>query len=139
MNYILDTCVVSDLRKKIPNKKLAKWIEAEDEWNLYLSVLTLGELEQGIAALKDKKQSEIILNWLNQSLVPRFEHRILPVDERVAIEWGKLRGKSQKHGIVLPVIDSLIAATALCHSATVVTQNQTDFERCGCLVLNPWG
>ena len=138
MNYILDTCVVSDLRKKTPNKNLVKWIEAQNEWDLYLSVLTLGEIEQGIASLKDKKQSEIILSWLNQSLVPRFEHRILTVDEKVAIAWGKIRGKAQKQGLTLPVIDSLIAATALCLGATVITENKTDFERCGCLLLSPW-
>lgn len=138
MNYILDTCVISELRKKKPNRNVIRWIESENELNLYLSVLTVGEIEQGISALKDEKQSKIILEWLYQSLIPRFTHRILPIDEKIVREWGKMRGNAQKQGIVLPVIDSLIAATALCHTATVVTQNQFDFERCGCLVFDPW-
>lgn len=138
MNYLLDTCVVSELRKKRPNSGLAEWINAQEEWQLFLSVLTLGEIEYGISLLRDKHQSELLTKWLYEFLIPRFQHRILRIDEEIVIQWGKMRGSSEKKGKILPVIDSLLAATALVHGTTVVTRNQKDFEGCGCKVENPW-
>ena len=105
---------------------------------LYLSVLTVGELEKGIARLAASTRRTRLQSWLRRDLLRRFGHRLLPVDARTAARWGVLTGESENHGQPLPVIDSLIAATALVHGLAVVTRNIGDFARCGATCINPW-
>jgi predicted nucleic acid-binding protein len=138
MSYLLDTCVLSELRKPAPDSNVTTWIERVQESHLYLSVITLGEIQKGIAKLEDSKKKHALQLWLEQDLQERFAGRILMVDSSVALEWGILQGSSSRFGNPVPVIDSLIAATAICHNLTLVTRNTTDFERMPVRLANPW-
>ncbi len=138
MSYLLDTCVLSELVKAHPAKGVVHWMEARDEHTLYLSALTIGELEKGIRKLAEGKKKELLEMWLQNDLLNRFNGRILPIDEGVARVWGTLQADAEKKGRPLPVLDGLIAATAKTHRFTVVTRNHVDMEAAGVLVLNPW-
>lgn len=138
MSFLLDTCVISELVKPQPDKNVVCWIDSVDEKRLFLSVLTLGELEKGIAKLQGSQRKEDLKAWIENDLVSRFEGRILPIDFPIAAYWGKLQGESERVGSKLPVIDSLLAATAEIHQLTIATRNIADFERCKASIHNPW-
>lgn len=138
MKYLLDTCLISELVKKSPNAGVLGWLDKQDEDQLYLSALTIGELQKGISRLADARKKEELQIWLSSDLVSRFERRILNIDPEVAVRWGELIGEAERRGKRLPVIDSLIAATAAVHNLTVVTRNTEDLEKCAVRVLNPW-
>lgn len=138
MTPLFDTNVVSEFRKSQPAAQLERWFEAHSEPG-FISVLTVGEIEKGIARLGATRRAETISAWLDRLVTTTFAGRILPVDEPVARAWGELCGRNQRDGHVLPVVDSLLAATALAHDLTVITRNSRDFERCGVPVENPWG
>ncbi|QNK58558.1 type II toxin-antitoxin system VapC family toxin [Paenibacillus sp. PAMC21692] len=138
MKYLLDTNVISELVKKEPNPGVLLWIEKCDEMNLFLSVITFGELQKGISKLSDKSRADRLQTWVNQDLKKRFEGRILPIELDVVLTWGRIQGISEKNGVKLPAMDSLIAATAITHNLIVVTRNVEDIERCQGSVFNPW-
>jgi len=103
-----------------------------------LSVITIGELEKGIAKLRDAGKRSALEHWVRHDLADRFSERLLLIDAIIAARWGTLLGASEARGQPLPVIDSLIAATSLHHHLTVVTRNTEDLERCGARCFNPW-
>ena len=138
MKYLLDTCVVSDLVKPAPDVGLLAWLGHQTEENLFLSVISLGEIQAGISKLPDLSRKAMLTSWLNLDLMKRFSGRILAVDAEVAVAWGIKRGESAARGILLPFADAQIAATAIRHGMTVVTRNVTDLERGGAMTLNPW-
>jgi toxin FitB len=138
VSFLLDTCVVSELVRTSPQSSVLAWLEDQDETSLYLSVITMGEIEKGIARLPASARKGRLQSWVRRDLAARFGARLLALDVRVASRWGALTGESEKRGTPLPVIDSMIAATALVHGLTVVTRNTDDFERCGAPCLNPW-
>jgi len=138
MSWLLDTPVLSELIRATPKESVIDWLQAQDENDLFLSVLTLGELEKGIAKLSDSRRKTTLRKWVRTNLMARFETRVLVIDHKVAARWGTLVGTSERKGRPLPVIDSLIAATAIAHELTVVSRNAKDFERCGIPCLNPW-
>lgn len=138
MTFMLDTCVISELVKQRPDENVVRWIDSVDERRLYLSVLTLGELEKGITKLQASQRKNDLREWLEHDLTARFEGRILPVDFAVAAAWGTLQGEAERSGKKLPVIDSLLAATAEIHQLTIATRNVADFERCSDAIFNPW-
>ena len=138
MNYLLDTCVISELHKPEPDTGVVGWLEKVEETALYLSVLTLGELEKGIAGLPASARRRKIEAWVRKDLAERFRGRLLDVNADVAAKWGALSGASESRGVPLPVVDALLAATSLVHGLTVATRNTTDFERCGAGCINPW-
>ncbi|MCJ8007291.1 type II toxin-antitoxin system VapC family toxin [Lederbergia wuyishanensis] len=138
MKYLLDTNVISELVKKDPHPGVLHWIDDCDETSLYLSVITFGELQKGISKLSDTSRAERLQKWVDQDLANRFKERILPIDLDVVFTWGRVHGISEKSGTKLPVVDSLIAATAITHNLTVVTRNVNDIERCRAPVFNPW-
>ncbi len=138
MTFLLDTSLISELVKKSPHPPVIEWIASHDESSLYLSVVTIGELEKGIARLPASARKSRLQSWVRRDLVERFGSRLLPLDIQAALRWGAVTGESEKRGQPLPVIDSLIAATALVHALTVVTRNVADFTRCGVVCLNPW-
>jgi len=138
MKYLLDTCVVSELIKKIPNKNVLRWLENQDEEDLYLSVLTFGEIQKGIEKAPDKIRKKKLQAWLEKDLRERFEGKIIPVDLKVAIKWGEIQGITEKEGITMPSIDGLIAISALAYGCTVVTRNTSDMENSTVELLNPW-
>jgi hypothetical protein len=138
MKYILDTCVISELIKKNPNENLTNWIESIPEKDLFISVITIGEIQKGISKLSDSLKRTKLENWLYQDLRIRFHNRIFNIDEDISIEWGKLSGSSEKNGRKLAVIDTLLAATSKVNHCVLVTRNVVDFENLNCKIFNPW-
>jgi toxin FitB len=136
--FLLDTNVVSELVTRRPEPSVSQWVEGTDETLLYLSVLTLGEIRKGIAGLPQAKRRVEFENWLNHGLRDRFAGRILPIDADVAGRWGHVAAQARSLNIPLPVIDGLLAATALEHNLTLVTRNIRDVAGVGVLILNPW-
>lgn len=138
MSYLLDTCVLSELRRTTPDIGLVEWLERVSESTLYIPVTVLGEIQQGISQLAQGKKRNGLQLWLDQELVTRFSGRILHIDLETMREWGTLRGEGQKQGKPRPVVDCLIAATAIRHNLTLVTRNTSDFESLPLRLLNPW-
>jgi len=145
MSYLLDTCILSKLRKigKQPDKKLENWIKKHNESSYFISALTIGELQSGISKLNLKKHEErqkrlILEDWLREGMIPRFHNRILAIDIEVVLIWGVILGESKQRGIIIPVVDGLIAATAIVHNLTLVTENINDFIETGARLFNPW-
>lgn len=138
MNYLLDTCLISELAKSKPDKKVVDWVLSENETGFYVSVLTFGELHKGIEKLPESKKKDELRSWIEDELKNRFQNRIIDIDMRVSILWGKIQCVAEKKGKPMPAIDSLIAATALAHDLTVVTRNVSDMEQSGVMLLNPW-
>lgn len=139
MKYLLDTCLISEMVKKEPNPAVVSWLDEQDEQKLFLSVLNLGELQKGISKLPDGTRKNELQAWVALDLVERFTGRILEIDLETALCWGRLQGEAEQAGEKLPVMDSLIAATAAEHGLVVVTRNVRDIERCKVRVCNPWG
>jgi predicted nucleic acid-binding protein len=138
VSWLLDTCVVSELVRPRPKASVVSWVRESDEGELFLSVITIGELEKGIAKLPDSAKRITLVQWVRRELADRFRGRLLLIDSAVAARWGAMVGVSEARGRPLPVIDSLIAATSLQHDLTVVTRNTDDMERCGARCFNPW-
>lgn len=138
MSFILDTCVISELAKPRPNRRVVAWVDRQVESSLHLSVLTLGEIEKGIAQVREERRRQKLRGWVRDELRPRFSGRILAVSEAIACEWGRIQGECKRRGEPVPVIDSLLAATAVVHDATFVTRNTGHIERTGAKYLDPW-
>ena len=119
-------------------RNLEAWLEDADDEQLFLSVITIGEVMEGLTAMPVGKRRSGIQLWINDVLRPWFAGRVLPVDETIAERWGVLAGQRRLQGRPLGVADGLIAATALEHDLTVVTRNVKDFESLGVMVFNPW-
>jgi toxin FitB len=136
--FLLDTNVISELMKPRPEGNVTAWIEGTDESLLYLSVLTLGEIRRGIATLHQARRRATLEAWLDKDLRARFEDRILTIDREVADRWGLLTAAARNNGIVLPVIDGLLAATALEYNLTLVTRDTGQIPSMGVAVFNPW-
>lgn len=135
MSYLVDTNVVSELRRKQPDANVVAWFEHCAPQSLFLSVLTLGEIRKGIERLDDPKRRQILVDWLHVELPTFFLGRVLNVDGQVADRWGRLQAKA---GRPLPAIDGLLAATALQHDLTLVTRNVKDFNGLNLSIINPW-
>jgi toxin FitB len=138
MKYMLDTCVISELVTKKPNPKVVEWIDSLDADDIYLSVITIGEIIKGIEKLPKSKRKQELHNWLNQDLLSRFQGKIMALDTDVIMEWGALTARLEIAGQKMPAIDSLIAATVLANAMTLVTRNVSDFEPAEIKIVNPW-
>ena len=138
MSFLLDTCYLSEFIKKQPSQKVVYWSEQQQEHTLYISVLTLGEIQQGITQMIRSKRKTALEKWLDEALLPRFEGRILDISRDVAITWGQVQGEARRQGGPLAVIDSLIAATALTQNLTIATQNVANMQGSGVTLVNPW-
>jgi predicted nucleic acid-binding protein len=136
--FLLDTNIVSELVKSKPEPRVTSWIDSTDETLLYLSVLTLGEIRKGIGLLRDASRRVVLEAWLDSDLISRFAERILPIDRAVANRWGRLTAEAAVAKSPLPVIDGLLAATALDQNLTLVTRNTKDIAVTGVPVFNPW-
>ena len=131
MSFLLDTNVVSELGRKNPDRRVAAWANSVGTAALHLSVLTLGEIAKGAASLerRDTMRGVALSRWL-EGLRHQYADRIIAVDDQIAEAWGRLASRRS-----IPVIDALLAATALVRSMTLVTRNIRDV---GVEVLNPW-
>ena len=136
--YLLDTNVISEFSKKQPDERVRKWVDAQNEATLYLSVLTFGEIRKGITLLPQAKKRTELEKWLETELPARFKDRLLPVTDEIAEIWGSMSAKGQIEGIALGAIDGLLGATAANHDLTVATRNGPDFRACNVPLVNPW-
>lgn len=136
--YLLDTNAISELTKPRPNKGFLRWLATVPEYRLYLSVLTIGEIVSGIERLPESNKKRDLWSWLTTDLLARFGERIVPVDFDVAHLWGRFEAHARTQGKVLPVIDALLAATAMRHRLAIVTHNTRDFANLFVRVENPW-
>ncbi len=136
--YLLDTNVVSELRKAGSGKadtNVVAWAEKIRPAELFISVITLMELEMGVLAIerKDERQGKVLRRWLENGVKKAFENRVISIDANVAIQCARLHVPNPKSER-----DALIAATALVHKMTVATQNTKDFDATGVELVNPW-
>jgi predicted nucleic acid-binding protein len=137
MKYLLDTCFISELIKKEPNKGVIDWLRDKDESTLYLSTLTLGELNKGIFKLPKSKKKDDLYNWFLE-LESRFSERLITIDSKVAKCWGNTQAILELRGKSMPSIDALIACSALEYNLIVVTRNGKDMKRSNVEIIDPW-
>jgi tRNA(fMet)-specific endonuclease VapC len=138
MSYLLDTNVISELVARRPTQRVLDWIDVLNPHDVYLSVITIGELAKGIEKLAASGRKDILLAWLDSDLILRFSGRILPIDTVTMRTWASLTARLERGGRPLPVIDSLIAALALQHGLTLATRNIADFRDTGVALVDPW-
>jgi len=138
MSWLLDTCALSEYAKKAPAPEVIAWLDEQDETSLYISVISLGEIEKGILKLRRRSpaRSQKLTAWLGK-VEQRFAGRILPLDAAALHVWAQIAARSELAGQPLPVMDGLLMATAQCHGLTVVTRNAQDFAAYP-QVFNPW-
>ena len=134
MSYLLDTNVVSETRKRTPDTNVLAWFDAVDHRDLFVSVLTIGEMIMGIERRRraDPRAADALAHWLN-GIESFFADRLVPIDAAIASTWGGLNAAR-----TLPTIDSLLAATAIVKGLTLVTRNVKDVAGTGVSILNPW-
>jgi hypothetical protein len=134
---LIDTCVLSEVQRPHGNLLVRQQLEAVPEADLFLSVVTIGELVKGIARLARGRRRRALQEWLQQ-IEQLYGPRILPIDVETARLWGEVTARAARKGIVIPASDGLIAATALRHGLQVMTRNTSDFQATGVIVLDPW-
>jgi len=137
LRVLLDTGVLSELRRPKGHPGVRRVVEALESDSLFVSVLSIGEIAKGIALLKENKNKRELQAWL-QALERYYADRVLPVDLETSHTWGELAAAAQKAGKIVPASEGLIAATARCHGLHVMTRNTEHFEPTGVLLLNPW-
>jgi predicted nucleic acid-binding protein len=136
--FLLDTNCIFELVRPEPEPRVVEWMEAADEATLYLSVLTVGEIRKGLAGLAQGKRRAHLETWLAVELQARFAGRILPMDAAIADRWGLIAAEAKRRGKALPIIDGLLAATALHHNLIVISRDTSDFTNAQVQVFNPW-
>jgi toxin FitB len=138
LNYLLDTCVLSEFTHRNPAGQVINWLDSQDEDRIYLSVISIGQIQRGIARLPDSSRKSEIARWLSEGLSARFGKRILELDQATMIRWGWLTVRLEAARKPMSVIDSLIAATALQYDLILATLNVNDFQPSGIQIINPW-
>jgi len=138
LKYLLDTNVVSELRKVGDGKadaNVTKWVGAQDSNDLFISAITILEIERGILTIqrRDAAQGSRLRGWMDSRVRPEFAERVLPIDDAIATRCAHLHIPDRRNEA-----DALIAATALVHGLTVVTRNVQDFDDTGVIVVDPW-
>lgn len=137
MKLLLDTCAISALRKLDMNLKVKELLDTVDEKDVFMSVISFGELVKGIFLLQEGRSKRQLLSWLG-GIERMFGDRILHVDQETARIWGEITAKARKTGKTIPASDGLIAASALRHGLHLLTRNSADFTSTGVMLLDPW-
>lgn len=137
MKTLLDTCVLAELRLPDGHPGVKSAVAELSDGDLFLSVLTLGEIAKGIALLAAGRKKRALALWLND-LESTFGDRIISVDAETARIWGELTARAQQTGRAIPAVDGLLAATSLRHGLHVMTRNTRHFEASGALIVDPW-
>ena len=138
MNVLLDTNVLSEVRRPAPDPKVLAWLDTIDEDRAFISVASIAELRRGIALMEEGRRRAALAAWLSADLPARFVGRILPIDPAVAERWGNLMAQARRGGFALSVMDGFFAATALAHALVLATRNTKDFAPLGVPMFNPW-
>ncbi|KXF74924.1 recombinase [Paramesorhizobium deserti] len=138
MRLLLDTNVLSEVTKPRPEGRVLEWLDGLDEDRSFISVVSIAEIRRGVALMDNGRKRDALVEWLARDLPQRFEHRVVPVDERVALAWGDLMGDAKRSGRGMSSMDGLIAATAIAHDLALATRNTKDFEGFGIELIDPW-
>jgi predicted nucleic acid-binding protein len=138
LNYLLDTNIISELISPTPNENALNFITKLDETKIYLSVVTIGEIQFGIERLQEGVKKERLKSWLFNDLLNKFDGKILDIDVKTMLTWGKINQRLKSIGKPLPIMDSLIGATCMTHLLTLVTRNEKDFQNLNIQILNPF-
>ena len=138
MRLLLDTNVLSEVTKLAPDPRVLKWLDGLDEDRSFISVVSIAEIRRGVVLMDEGRKREALTDWLARDLPQRFEHRVLPVDEAVALAWGDLIGLAKRRGRGLSSMDGLIAATAISQNLTLATRNTRDFDGFAVELFDPW-
>lgn len=138
MNYLLDTNILCEATRPHPDAHAAAWLSAQPTLTLFVSLVSIAEIRKGILLLPEGQKRTRLGIWLESELLPAFASRVIPLGEAEMNEWAELQADAEKKGHRLPVVDSLIAATARCHELTLATRNIQDFLHCGIATHNPW-
>ena len=138
MNFLVDTSALSDPTYPRPNAGLRRWYLATPETRIHISVLSIGEIRNGVTRLENATRAAKIGAWLDDELLVRFDGRILALDIETCNVWGALCGDLRRRGRPKSVLDSLMAATAIVHGLALVTRNVKDFSGFGIDLINPW-
>lgn len=138
MRLLLDTNVLSEVTRPAPDARVLDWLDGLDEDRSFISVVSIAEIRRGGALMDEGRKREALAEWLARDLPQRFEQRVLPVDEMVALAWGDLMGLAKRRGRGLSSMDGLIAATAMAQGLTLATRNTKDFEGFGLELFDPW-
>ena len=139
MDYLLDTCVLSECVRRKPNQRLKAWLRnAARTGGFYVSVITIGEIAEGIESLsEDDPRKSRLAEWFGRDILEAYRDRILDFDRETALAWGRIKGATNRVGLVRPDLAAQIAATALVHGLTVATRNVNDMAHAGVAVVNP--
>ncbi len=138
MAYLLDTCAISEMVAVKPNPNVLSWFQSQNEEMLFLSIITIGEIEKGIYQLPASRKRTLLETWLFDDLAPNFHGRILEINRKLITSWAKMIADLKTKGVVRPSFDSLIEATALHHQLILVTRNVKNFQYSQVTILNPW-
>lgn len=138
MRYLLDTNVISEPFKRSPDPTVVQWLADQSSLDLYLSVLTLGELTMGFELVAAGQRRDELERWVTQEVPRRFVGRLLPVDETIARAWGRMSAGGRAAGRELPATDGLLLATARVHDLVFATRNMRDCAHRGVTIFNPW-
>ncbi|MGO7226457.1 type II toxin-antitoxin system VapC family toxin [Rhizobium ruizarguesonis] len=138
MRLLLDTNVLSEVIRPRPDAHVLQWLDDLDEDRSFISVVSIAEIRRGVALMESGRKRDALAEWLAQDLPQRFEQRVIPVDQAVAITWGDLMGLAKRSGRGLSSMGGLIAATAIAHDLTLATRNIKDFESLGIELVDPW-
>lgn len=138
MNYLLDTNIISELVSKEPNKKVVAYINNLNQGDVYLSVITIGEIQVGIQNIQSDSRKAVLLKWLYSDLFKKFENKIISIDINIMLIWGNINHQLKKVGKPLPIMDSLIAATCIQNKYTLITRNEKDFKNLEMDIINPF-
>ena len=138
MFYLLDTCTISELVAPQPNQSVLEWFKSQSPQALYLSIITLGEIQTGVYALPPGKRRLQIETFLFDTMLPMFHGRIFNIDEKLIAAWAKMTAELKAKGLPRSAFDSLIEATALHHNLVLVTRNTRNFKASKASILNIW-
>ena len=138
MNVLLDTNVLSEVRRPAPDPKVLAWLDTIDEDRAFISVASIAELRRGIALMEDGRRRDALASWLAEDLPARFVGRIVPIDPAIAERWGDLMAQARRSGLALSVMDGFFAATALARELVLATRNTKDFAPLGVPLFDPW-
>jgi predicted nucleic acid-binding protein len=136
--WLLDTNVLSELRRPRSERKVVAFVAAVPLESLYVSTVTLAEIRFGIELVADAGRRAALNDWLTHKVRPMFEQRVLPVTEDIMLKWRLLVERGRKTGHTFSQPDLIIAATAIEHGLTLVSRDTGDYEKTGAPVLNPW-
>ena len=135
--YLVDTNILSELTKPTPAAQVEAFLRQSKD-RVFVSVFSIGEIRKGIASLPTSNKRASLEDWLDNEIMPWFADRVLPITLAIAERWGELSAQSNAKGRPRPIIDAVLAATAIKHDLILVTRNVRDYEDLGVTILNPW-